>query len=299
VIGITLLTVGLSVLVLALLLSFALSISKIRLELPADSPKAWLEARAGGGPADRALAVCAGDSITHGAVSVNYVAMLKERLPELDFVNAGVNSELAWNLYQRLDPIIALKPDFISILIGSNDANATLGFSSSLAYLATQRLPEMPSPQFYKEMLTLIVRRLKTECAARIGLLSTPPIGEDPKHYAWLRTEEYAGIVKQVAFSEGVDYLPLRERMCAYLEQAPKQRAIAAEDLSRATQRAFWANRMLGKSLDEISAANGFHLLVDGIHLNSHAAIIVADLVERFIQDGRKAARIRELAGEA
>lgn len=294
--GMIILMVGLALLVIVLLASFALTVSRMRLELPPDSPEAWLAARGavpGGQPRERPLVVCAGDSITHGAVSANWVRMLKERVPDADFVNAGVNSELAWNLYRRLDPIIALAPDFITILIGSNDANATFGFKASIGYMTLQRLPEMPSPQFYREILTLTVRRLKDETDAVIGLTSIPPIGEDPNHYAWLRTDEYAHIVKEVAFNEGVEYLPLRERIGAYLESAPKKKAIQFEEFWRAGQRSLWASKMLGRSWDEISASNGFHLLVDGIHLNTHAAMMMTDLVERFIRDGRRAARER------
>jgi hypothetical protein len=43
--------------------------------------------------------------------------------------------------------------------------------------------------------------------------------------------------------------------------------------------------RYLGKSLDEISAYNRFHILVDGIHLNTHGASIAADLIEAFLRN--------------
>jgi len=288
------LSVALALLATALLVSFALTVSRLRIELPADNPEAWLASHgrpAGEPPRDRPLVVCAGDSITHGAVSVNWVDMLKSRLPEADFVNAGVNSELAWNLYQRVDPIVELSPDCVIVLIGTNDANATLGMKKALGYMATQRLPEIPSSQFYRESLTLIVRRLKAGTRAAIAIASIPPIGEDSGHYAWLRSEEYALIAKETAFAEGCAYLPLRERMVAYLQGAPRKKAITLEDFLRAGSQAHWDRTMFGKTWDEISARNGFHLLIDGIHLNTHGATIMADLVERFIHDRLRAAR--------
>ena len=285
----------------AILVSLALTLSKAKIELPASCPDRLLEARArqaraagraapGAAPpeaapsARRRLAVCAGDSITHGVVSVNYVEMLEKRLPEWEFSNAGVNSELAYNLVSRLDGIIALEPDVVTVLIGTNDVNATFGLRSVLGYYALHRLPERPNILFYRENLTLIARRLRSETRARVAFLSIPPLGEDDRHYAFLRTEEYARVVAEVAAAEGVAYLPLRERLVSYLESVPKGSPIPFAHFSRAQNSSVRSHILLGKSFDEISASNGFHLLVDGIHLNTHAASVIADLVEGFIR---------------
>ncbi len=266
----------------ALLVSLALNLSKARIELPPNAPDklagSTRETRGG-----RPLAVLCGDSITHGVVSASYADMLAARLPGWDFCNAGVNSELAYNLAARLDGVIALDPEAVTVLIGTNDVNATFGLRSALGYFALQKLPERPNLLFFRENLTLVVRRLKAETRARVALLSMPPLGEDPRHYAWLRTEEYAAAVKDIARSEGVEYLPLRERITAYLEAVPRKPAIPFERFGRAQNRAARERILFGKSFDEIGAANGFHLLVDGIHLNTHGASIVADLVEGFL----------------
>jgi len=244
----------------------------------------------------RPLAVIAGDSITRGAVSANYVDMLASRLPDWDLANAGVNAELAYNLASRLDEIVALDPDAVTVLIGSNDVNATFGLRAALGYIAAHSLPEAPSPFFFRENLVATVRVLKRETRARVALFSIPPIGEEPGHYAYLRTEEYAQIVKAVAKEEGVEYLPLRERMCAYLESLPRRHpgALPFRKFGGAQLRANRQMNYLGKSLDEISASNGFALLVDGIHLNTHAASMAADLAESFLRSvtaGRTAAQ--------
>ncbi|MGA2546633.1 MAG: SGNH/GDSL hydrolase family protein [Rectinemataceae bacterium] len=237
-------------------------------------------------PRERRLAVCAGDSITRGAVSVNYVSMLEARLPDWEFVNAGVNGELAYNLAQRMEDIVALDPDAVTILIGTNDVNATFGFQAALGYIATKRLPEMPSPDFFRENLVGIVRTLKRETRARIALFSIPPIGEEPEHYAYLRTEDYAKITKSVARDEDVEYLPLRERLCTYIEGLPTtaDRPLGFRKIPSAVLRAGRTRQFLGKSLDEISASNRFHILIDGIHLNTHGASMAADLAESFLR---------------
>jgi lysophospholipase L1-like esterase len=275
---------GALVLIAITLLFFSRSVS----DLAPTNPKAYLAAhpRGRGDRGGRQLAVCAGDSLTRGSASVDYVAMLASRMPDWDFVNAGINAELAFNLARRMDDIVALDPDAVSILIGTNDINATFGFRSALGYIATERLPESPSPYFFRENLVGIVRTLKRETRARVALFSMPPIGEESGHYAYLRTEDYARIVRTVAEEEGVGYLPLRERLCAFLESLPPQAKppLDFRGFGAAQVRAWRMQRFLGKSLDEISASNRFHILVDGLHLNTHGASMAADLAERFLK---------------
>jgi len=232
------------------------------------------------------LAVLAGDSITRGAVSASYADILAARLPDWELVNAGVNGELAYNLAERLDDIVALDPDAVTVLVGTNDANSTFGLRSAIGYIAVKRLPEPPSPYFFRENLVRIARRLKRDTRARIAFFSIPPIGEDLGHYAYLRSEEYAAIIRGVARDEGLEYLPLHERMRSYLESMPPgdEPPLPFPRFNAAYLRMTRARRYLGKTLDQVSASNRFRLLVDGIHLNSHGAAMAADLAESFLR---------------
>lgn len=70
--GFIILSVGLSALALALLISVALTLSRLRIELPANNPEAALTEGKYAPRAERTrpLVLCAGDSLTHGVVSV-------------------------------------------------------------------------------------------------------------------------------------------------------------------------------------------------------------------------------------
>ncbi|HON89249.1 MAG TPA: GDSL-type esterase/lipase family protein [Spirochaetales bacterium] len=274
------------ILMLSLLLSLSIKLSKLTLTLPPNEPMRWLEQY--GQPQDKPprkspIVVCAGDSITHGIISTNWVAMLESQFPEARFINAGVNSELAYNLYSRLDPIIKINPDAIIILIGTNDANATFGVRSTMNYFTMQKLPEFPTPWFYKEILTLIVQRLKNETDAKTALTSLPPIGEDPLHYSWIRIKEYVEIIKTVVEAEHTAYIPLYETMTDYIRRAPKKQCIPFESIGKAVKQALWQHHMMGKTWDEISAQFGYHLLIDGLHFNSTGGMIMADLAKQFL----------------
>ena len=67
--------------------------------------------------------ICLGDSITRGQVSASYVDILNEKLGKngFEFINGGVNNDLAYNVLQRLDDFIDLKPQFVTLLVGTND----------------------------------------------------------------------------------------------------------------------------------------------------------------------------------
>ena len=276
-----------SIIVFILLVSLSIKLSKLTLTLPPNEPVRWLEQN--GIPDDKPprknpIIVCAGDSITHGIISTDWVAMLQSRFTDCRFINAGVNSELAYNLYSRLDPIISINPDAVIILIGTNDVNATFGVRSTMNYFTMQKLPEFPTPWFYKEILTLIVQRLKAETNAKIALTSLPPIGEDPLHYSWIRIKEYIEIIKSIVETEQTAYIPLFETMTEYIRKAPKKQCIPFESIGKAVKKALWQHHMMGKTWDEISAQFGYHLLIDGLHFNSTGGMIMADLVEQFLQ---------------
>jgi lysophospholipase L1-like esterase len=238
--------------------------------------------------------VCFGASLTAGTVSFDYVELLQAR-PELAgfrFLNHGANGDLAWNGLQRLDKVIADRPDFVSILIGTNDANATLSERNRLRYISFNQLPvEHPDVRWYEENLREIVGRLQRETQARLALLTLAPIGEDPDHEAWGRVIEYNEAITRVARDAGVPCLPLHEQMVAYLRAHEADRAalpprLAYRDGLHNVGNAI-ALHAQGLSWDEVSARNGLLLSTDGLHLNSRGGGMIADLIAGWLVTAR------------
>ena len=71
---------------------------------------------------NKPVVVCCGDSITHGHIGYDWVSALRKQDNSKVYINAGINADLTWNLNQRIDDIIKHNPDYITILIGTNDA---------------------------------------------------------------------------------------------------------------------------------------------------------------------------------
>lgn len=239
-------------------------------------------------PAGVATVALLGDSLTHGTMSHNYVALLEERFRgrPFRFVNAGVNSDLAYNLHERMDGIIACRPDFAIVLVGTNDVNALVSEEKLQSYIKEQRLPMRPDAIFFRRQLNAVVRRLQTETAAKIALCSLPPIGEDLNSKPNQNVIAYSQIIAKVAETARVSYLPLRETLWKELATRPSGRT--PRDCSSGKYPITGAavrHHLLGQSWDSIGERHGFHVLTDCLHLNSRGAGIVADLVAGFIEN--------------
>ena len=153
---------------------------RARMREPENSPSAFL--RRGRRITTRTLVLCAGDSITHGVVSANYVDMLERRFAAdgYEFVNAGVNGNLAYNLLQRLDDVIACQPDVVTVLIGTNDVNATFSQEWEDSYRKEQKLPEKPTLAWYRLNVERIIDRLRSETDAAYRRVGFAHVGRRP-----------------------------------------------------------------------------------------------------------------------
>ncbi len=223
--------------------------------------------------------ICAGDSLTHGNISANYVELLARQLPDWQVFNAGINSDLAETLLRRLDDVVAVKPNVVTVLIGTNDVNATLSRAALRSYHRHGKTTGQPDHGRFRRNLTDVVRRLKTETTARIALLSLPPMGEDLTHEANHRADFYSKLIREIAKTEGVTYLPLRERMTAELRLQPSRSAIRFEETISAVFVAALLRHVFGWSYDRIAARHDHRFLTDTLHLNSAGAALVAELV--------------------
>jgi lysophospholipase L1-like esterase len=180
--------------------------------------------------------------------------------------------------------VVACQPDVVTVMIGTNDANATLMDENMKRYQRQMKLPRKADRAWYRLNLEKIVTVLKTRTRARIALISLPPIGEAMDHASYQRAAAYSRIVREVAERAGVAYIPLNESMDAYLRAHPHQPRISYDDNPRKLLYGVLASRFLmGKSWDEISRDRGLRLLTDTVHLNCRGAGMVADQIEKFV----------------
>lgn len=232
-----------------------------------------------------------GSSSTAGkGQAFDWIAELSRR-PEnkrFRFHNFGVGGDLAFNALQRVPDVLACQPKLVVIWVGGNDVLALISTKVRRFFRIFKHLPTEPSPQWFRESLSALVRRLKATDSIEIAICSLPPIGEDLSSENSFQSNlnqrigEYSAIIKEVAQEEDVGYVGMYEAMCAYLATSPR-RAFTGFRFLRFYRDAFRV-LVLRKSPDEIAFLNGWCFHTDGVHLNSRGGTIVADLVQGFLQ---------------
>ncbi|CAL9335551.1 hypothetical protein SUDANB60_06037 [Streptomyces sp. enrichment culture] len=232
---------------------------------------------------------CLGDSLTRAQFSVDYLDLLERRRPPGDvrLARFGVNGDFAHNLSRRLDAVVADPPDVITVLIGTNDARASLADYPVERAMKRKQLPERPSAGWFQQCLGAVVERLRTQTDATIALLSIPVLGQQLDGPAARASQAYSRMIAEVATTNQATYLPLHERQTEELRQAdpppiPYRDPTPAASVSVLVRRA-----LLGHSLDTISRRRGLVLTTDHIHQNSRGAALVAEVIDTWLSTRR------------
>jgi lysophospholipase L1-like esterase len=172
-----------------------------------------------------------GDSITdcgrrdkHYPLGAGYARMVVQlvaaRYPErtIAFHNRGVAGDVVTQLRDRwTDDCIALQPDWVSILVGINDAGRRF----------RPERDQVP-PELYREAYTHILQRTRDETDARLILLQpflmtrdTDPASSRTRLRESL--EEYKPIVAELAEQFDAVFVPLDDVFARHLEHRPPE----------------------------------------------------------------------------
>ncbi|MHA2250519.1 MAG: SGNH/GDSL hydrolase family protein [Candidatus Kariarchaeaceae archaeon] len=254
------------------------------IKLPSNNPHQHLRKPR---DSEKQIIVFVGDSITHGRVGADYVKKISQHLNqnEYEIINAGKNSELAWNLLNRIDQIIECQPNYVFILIGTNDANATLSKKNTSRYIKSMKLPQTPDIDWYKENLLEIIDRLKIKTQAKVVLISLPTIGESAGNIEFNRSEDFSIIIKRIAEMTEISYIPLNETMSNLISEKTIIPKYSYNKSNLEMIKAIVKYYLLRKSWDEISQLSGFKYHIDYLHLNNKGATILAELIIEFLEN--------------
>ncbi|WP_411079999.1 SGNH/GDSL hydrolase family protein [Streptomyces sp. cmx-18-6] len=225
---------------------------------------------------------CLGDSLTRAQLSVDYLDLLERRHPpgDLRLARFCANGDFAHNLLGRLDAVVADPPDVITVLIGTNDARASLAGYPVEQAMKRKRLPQRPSAGWFQQCLGAVVERLRTKTDAPINLLSLPVLGQQLDGAAARASQTYSSLISEVATTHGAAYLPLHERQLEVLRQADAPPIPYREPTLAAGIGAFVRHAVLRRSLDTVSRRRGLVLTTDHIHQNSRGAALVAEVID-------------------
>ncbi|MBN2532504.1 MAG: hypothetical protein JXB88_06405 [Spirochaetales bacterium] len=228
------------------------------------------------------LVVCLGDSITHGIISTNYVdALQKKYQNSFLFINSGINGNLAYNLNQRLkDDCIDFDPDYVTVLIGTNDVNCHLSKKVMIQYIRMQQLPQNPDREFFHNNLKEIIEHIQKETKAKTAILSLPVIGENLESTMNRKVLEYSDMIRELAEQYNIAYLPLHETQRQFL-MGIKNRNPSVYMKKHVLK---IISLMINRSFDKIAQLNGYYLTYDGLHETTRGAAMIEDLISGFLE---------------
>ena len=222
--------------------------------------------------------VFVGDSLTGGIPGSSYLAILHEKLPGHTLVNLGRGNDTVVSLYRRLSKWRWGEPfDMAFVWVGVND----VARGSPWTFQAVSLLKRQPRARnldefraYYEATLDLLRRY-----ARRVVAVSTALKGEDVASPCNCELEALSKVIQELASrGERTEYLDVRavlvERLAGKYISNYLPSSVMRVALDALTLRS-------DKQIDRKAAERGLHITLDGIHLNSTGARLVA---ETFLQ---------------
>jgi len=234
---------------------------------------------------NKKIIACIGDSLTHGNIGQSWVDYLREEFPNYVFLNEGINGNTAWQVLQRLNPILECKPALIILMIGTNDALGSFDRDSGLRYKKNNNLPEVPTLEKYKEQLPKLIDKIAIQ--SKVAICTLPPIGENMDSEVNKHVNEFNDYIELIATEKKISLLTVSDALWSDIdsrtyslkfEYNPK-----AIPLLRRIFGGIFHHYLFKKSWNDIAKAKGQWILFDQIHLNERGAEIVYKVVENLI----------------
>jgi lysophospholipase L1-like esterase len=234
---------------------------------------------------DKKTILFLGASITQGMVSSNYVKQLKKRLgtKRFRFINQGVAGYESYNVWKKLDKAITSKPDYVIVLVGTNDVLSSLDPKLAELSRKLKKIPHEPSLSHYSNNMLSVVQRLKRDTDAKVAIASLPVLGENLGSLENRTIEKYNAKLQRIGKEEAVVYLPVYEKQKNFLQQEIQGKGKDYRKDQKLAYASLFKHYLLFRSYDSISRKNGYLLLTDGIHQNSLGAKFISDEIEDFI----------------
>jgi lysophospholipase L1-like esterase len=228
-----------------------------------------------------------GDSLTEGLPGVPYVDILQERFPDDELVNFGRGGDSVVGTLQRVRSLRNEKPfDLAFVWTGVNDVLARISWASP----TTRRLTGKPWADSRDEFIAQYRALLEALSPRTTRIVAVAPlfIGEDLSN-PWnqeldVRAREMESLCADFA---RVEFLNLRP----YMTDVASGECVSPFVEKRGLGTVWEAIALRdSEAVDRVAAERGLCYTVDGIHLNSHGAKVVAAIFAQRIAGWRPVA---------
>ncbi|MBH0171583.1 SGNH/GDSL hydrolase family protein [Fictibacillus sp. 18YEL24] len=207
-----------------------------------------------------------GDSLTEGRPGVSFFKLLQKQYPRMTFVNLGKPGESVKSLHSRLTKKKLEAFDLAFLWIGVNDVYSKL--------LSVQAQPVAEDHEEFKAYY-----QKNLECvlsSSKVVITVTPAIvGEDLNNVSNQEIKQLNTLITSIAHKHtNVSILNLHTVFENHLSSIKSSDYISTKVLTVMKDVLFYKKT---SRIDQLSKKRGLHLTLDGIHLNSKGAQIVAD----------------------
>jgi lysophospholipase L1-like esterase len=223
-----------------------------------------------------------GDSLTEGLPGVPYVDILQERFPNDELVNFGRAGDSVVGTHGRILSLDgAERFDLAFVWTGVNDVLARISWASPI----TRRLLGEPWVDTHEEFVAQYRALLETLSPHATRIVAVAPlfIGEDLSN-PWNQVLDTLAREIEALCSDfdGVEFLNLHPYMTDVASGECASPFVEKRGLGTV-----WEALALrdSEAVDRVAAERGLCYTVDGIHLNSRGAKVVADALADRIRD--------------
>lgn len=220
-----------------------------------------------------------GDSLTEGRPGVSFVNILKEKYPNIAFANLGKSGETVKSLHTRLTKT-KLDTDYdISFLwIGVNDVYSKL--------LKVHAQPITTDHQEFQESFIKVLE-LVIASAKQVVVVSPALIGEKTLNASNEELKDLSSIMYSITSKyPNVSFLNMQSVFEKRLTKLDSSDYISISAIRVMKDVLFYKNPI---RIDKLSKKRGLHVTIDGVHLNSDGAQVVAEqyasMIERLLNN--------------
>eukprot|EP00884_Botryococcus_braunii_P023421 jgi/Botrbrau1/9763/Bobra.85_1s0014.2 len=233
------------------------------------------------------IVVCLGDSLTEGALTLDWVTTLQQLYPSALFINDGIGGQTSAALERRVLENLDHFPDTaaITVLIGTNDIIASQNREACTFYMKTDKLPKgvdlgiEPFEENVDQILEALRRRMPK---AKVAVISLPPIGFDL---------DSAQNRERLAAKHSAAFLDYHGELVQGIKQlaGPLPEYRMYRFFLDLTQNILL--RMVLGSWDKVGNMRGHPLLFDCIHPTESGSLLLLKLVRPFLDSALPAKR--------
>ena len=211
-----------------------------------------------------------GDSLTAGMPGASYFDILRKRLPEATLFNYGQINDTALSLYRRIVKYKLHEPvDAAFLWVGVNDVLIRRSWLFSRLRPSWAKTPAL-FREHYRALLDILGPR-----ADKVFTVSPLFIGEDMRNPWNQAVGELSAIIRDLSAAyANVEFIDLRAVFIAELETRSTSNYLARNALRSVLDVLTLRSE---ERIDQKAVERGLHFTLDGVHLNSAGAVLVAD----------------------